>query len=839
MFRIILLMVPLSLWAQITVFDNFKDGDFSANPSWWGDISTFQVDNNSLRLQDSVAGQAYLALASPISEQAEWIWQCRMVFNPSSSNYLDLILLSDRDSLNASFHGYYLRLGGSKDQLCLWRKDYSEDTLLACSKEDLLDLASLNLKIRIQRDANFNWTVALDSAGLWLSLFSVPDSAYRLSRAAGWFCHYTKTRANLFYLDSLQIVGFPALDSVAPRLQSSSIKKGKLELLFDESLQGIDSAFLSTEALSWQLNGASLRLEAKQGFPVNDSFTVRLYGLKDLFDNRLDTSLRLIDYQAFWGDVKFSEIMFDPSPPVGSTLLGFPEAEYLEVFNSSAKDLDLEDWQLIIDDANYPLSKFNLQAHQYTLFCDQDQASFWPRDYAPIYLPWSIYELANEGSFIGLISAEGRWIDSLYYRPEWLESHKQDGGWSLECRDLEVSCRGAINWTSSQSSEGGSPEAINSVYGSLKDSLGPALNFWALARNDHLVLSFNENLFCDSLAYSINPPWPVESVWLEGKQLHVFFKEPLEAGMEYRFSCLNPLFDCMTNSSRVDSLYFSIAAPLSPGVLRISEVLFNPDPDGIDFVEVYNLSPNPIDLQELRIAAWDLDNNMAGPPLLISSQSRYLASGEVLALCEDLEPLLKTHQAKASHCLEIGNLPSMSDQGSALQLMTSSFEIIDQVAFTDRAHSPFIGDPEGVSLKRLYWQGPAIRDYHWESSTKAESYASPGEIKLPKQFTTNVLWQPDSPYFTPNGDYDKDGVDLLYNFESPGNWGQVYILDRWGYLQCELESGLLLDKQGRMRWNGQNQQGELCESGIYTAVLKYIESGGYEGQVACTLTLIR
>ena len=839
MFRIILLMMPLSLWAQISVFDSFQDGDFTKNPPWWGDTTLFKVQTQTLSLCDSQSGASFLALQSQISEQAEWYWKCRLDFNPSSSNYLDLVLFSDRDSLDSYYQGYYLRLGGAKDQISLWRKDLETDSLLASSAEGLLDSNQLTLKLKVQRDSDFTWQVLLDSTSIWKSLFNVKDAKYRLARASGWHCFYTKTRASSFYLDSMHIRGFPAFDSVAPRVIDSEFTKGKLLIDFDEPLTKVDSVVYNDAKLNFGISDHQLSISASAKFAINDSFQIQLYAVEDLFGNSKDTNLTLIQIQAFWGDVRFSEIMADPSPLVGSSLLGFPEVEYLELFNSSEYNFSLKGWQLIIGDKNFALDTGILAAGAYLLFCDEDNAELWSRNYNPYFLPWSVYQLANNGTFLALVSSEGRWIDSVFYRSYWHEDLKETGGWSLECRDLTTDCRKEANWSSSVSTQGGTPGAPNSMEGSLHDSLGPQLISWALQRDDFLLIDFNERITNDTIAYSINPSWPVESLWVQENQLCLFFKQALLPKQSYTLKWDSALFDCVNNQSEPDSLVFSLAAPAEKGQVRISEVMFNPSSSGIDFIELYNYGNSQIDLQELRLCTWDYIADLKGAPLLVADASRYLEPGKAIALAEDIESLMRVHNTTEKSCLEVNSLPSMPDAGAALQVLNSSFESIDRVVFSEKSHSPYLADHEGVSLNRKYWQGDAIRDHHWESSTKAENYASPGRVIVRETSSSEVLWKPDPEYFTPNGDGDKDAVDLAYNFEQAGYWAQVFIFDHSGVLQRELESGAVVSQQGSFLWKGENERGELCPSGIYMAVLRYLDEHGHEGRTACTLTLIR
>ncbi len=842
MFRILFFLMPISLWAQVTVFDAFKDGDFNQNPTWWGDTNSFQVETG-LRLNDSLAGTAYLATYSPISEGAAWYFKLRLDFNPSSSNFTDLVVMSDRDSLGQGFRGYFLRVGNSKDQICLWRSDGSSAQSLFCSHEDLLDHPSLDLEIRLSRDLDFWWRLELALNGApFVSIDSILDSSYRLSRAAGWICNYTKTRSDRFYLDSIHWQGFPALDSVAPQIEDQAFISPKVLRLFaNESVLALDSALV--DGLKLQLMGGaqeadSLDLLASQSFPANDSFRLAVFGLQDPFGNKRDTFLDLYRLEANWGDLRINEIMADPSPVVGSSLLGFPEQEYLELVNRRLRPLDLKGWQLMIGAQRFALDGVELKPLEYLLLIDEDGRSDWPIEASIATLPWSTYQLKNEGVFIGLLSPEGYWIDTLSYRLEWYGSEeKSEGGWSLACKNIDLDCRGAGNWTASIEEEGGSPNALNSVANLPADTLAPKLLSVEVDRSDFVKFFFDEAIFLDSTAYSLSPELTAESLWVVGKSLAIFFKEPMQEGLLYQLDWTGALRDCFGNFWWEEPS-FGLGARAPKQSVLVSEVLFNPVPEGCDFIEIYNASGQIIDLRELSLAKWDRSTNTLGATFPLTDQARILRPAEVLVLCEDEEALRKTHQAKAEQIIKM-DLPSLGDEGVALVLQNAYAERVDQVEVDAAWHAPFLGDLEGVSLKRRYWEGPAIKEWHWESSSRAEGYASPGWIDWPNTALSTQAWQASEAYFSPNDDGFKDQVTFTYRFEQGGNWGQVDIFDRSGNLRRKLVGGESLSSQGSFIWYGEDDNGAACESGIYLVVLRSINDQSGESKQICNVVLSR
>jgi len=112
-----LLLSVLSLGVAGQFTDDFSDGDFTQNPTWSGMTADFEVLSGELHLNaPAVASQSYLYTGSQASIDASWEFYIRMAFNPSSSNYAEVHLLSASPDLQQSSSTYYLRIGGGTSE---------------------------------------------------------------------------------------------------------------------------------------------------------------------------------------------------------------------------------------------------------------------------------------------------------------------------------------------------------------------------------------------------------------------------------------------------------------------------------------------------------------------------------------------------------------------------------------------------------------------------------------------------------------------------------------------------------------------------------------------------
>ena len=184
-FTIFFVMMFTSLTTKAQLSENFNDGDFTGNPAWSGGTSDFMV-NSSLQLQsnDTVANSNYfLTIPNSLATSAEWEMYVQLAFNPSSANYVDVYLTaSDGDLPLSTTTGYFVRLGNTNDEICLYRKDNGGAiTKIIDGTDGVLNSSNNFMKIKVIRDASNQWILSRDLSGTGNSYTtegSVTDATY-------------------------------------------------------------------------------------------------------------------------------------------------------------------------------------------------------------------------------------------------------------------------------------------------------------------------------------------------------------------------------------------------------------------------------------------------------------------------------------------------------------------------------------------------------------------------------------------------------------------------------------------------------------------------------------
>lgn len=557
-----------------------------------------------------------------------------------------------------------------------------------------------------------------------------------------------------------------------------------------------------------------------------------MQGIRDRFDNPLqEDSLRLLLRQVNGGELKFNELMSDPSPNVFLGPELFPEVEFVELVNTSELALNTQGMLLEIGDNQYRLGAFELAPDSFLVLSSDHSKGLWSNAMPLLFLDWPTYALSNDAQHLRLFSAKGQLLDQLNYTSSWQEPLKSEGGWSLERVDLNCACENGLNWQSSTHPHGASPGASNSRSGTYSDSTLGQLLYYEIPALDSLVLHFDRTLEPIS-ALKISPDLGLLAQSQNQGIAQFRFVQTMKAEQVYWLQFSDSLRDCADRATALDSFPFALATAPGAGDIRISELLFNPHPDGSDFVEIYNQTAAYFDVAHLGLSQWDNGLLELFP---LSTQHRLLAPGGLMVFAADLDDLKKQYLAEAS-TLHHTHLPSMPDAGVSLALYYSDLSLIDRISVKEDYHHPFIGDAEGVSLYRLDFSDVALEPNQWESSPSNVGYASPGRLEPALVKNSKAHWGAEPDYLSPNGDGYHDFLNFHYSLPKAA-WIKADLFNKEGKWIKSLCRGEFRSESGQFAWKGRDSKGQLCAGGIYVAVLEYQYRDGHRGFDRCAVVL--
>ena len=274
--------------------------------------------------------------------------------------------------------------------------------------------------------------------------------------------------------------------------------------------------------------------------------------------------------------------------------------------------------------------------------------------------------------------------------------------------------------------------------------------------------------------------------------------------------------------------------------LLISEVLFNPYPEGTDFVEIYNNSGHEIDLSGLFLATRD-DSQMLRQISQVSILQQYIPSGAYLAVTKSLEGILRFYRTKCETCLlKTDKFPSLADLSGNVVLLDMNHEIIDEMSYNEGMHHPLITEKEGISLERISFEKPATRKDNWSSAAESTGFATPGYQNSAKEVadSTSRALTIEPVVFSPNGDGYNDQLNIFLNSEFSGWILNIVILNYAGSTIRILANNLTTGSSDRLFWDGLDSDSRKVEPGIYILNISLFHQTGKHRsmRIACVVT---
>lgn len=280
--------------------------------------------------------------------------------------------------------------------------------------------------------------------------------------------------------------------------------------------------------------------------------------------------------------------------------------------------------------------------------------------------------------------------------------------------------------------------------------------------------------------------------------------------------------------------YEDIATPpeIFAGEILINEILSNPKPDGVDFVELYNHSEKTFDLQMLYLANVNSSEQIAAHRQVASRYTLfYPYTYIVLTTAPDV---VKQHYPNAvDHAfVPMASLPAFPNaEGGAVIL--SDDRVIDSLRYTASMHSNFIVDPKGVSLEREVFHLPTNAIGNFRSASTVVGGATPGYQNSrvsPYEQQENESVYLSSRTFSPDNDGFEDVLEINYRFDNSGMMANVEIYNDQGVLVRRLVRNQSLATEGVIEWDGTGDGGRTMPIGIYVVVIEVYHAEGIRRQ---------
>ena len=845
-----LLTLLMGINASAQLNDNFTDGNFGSNPTWVGNTADFMV-NPAFQLQsnNTVAGSNfYLSTASTKATLAQWDFYCQFGFNTSGTNFTDIYLIASASDLTqATTTGYFVRVGNTDDDISLYRKDAGQAAVkIIDGFNGSTNSSNTTVKIRVSRNVANQFILSRDITGTGSSYTSegnVTDATYLTSSFFGiWTRQSTATFFQRHFFDDITVTDFVP-DITPPAIQSLTVTSStSVDVLLSEPVETISSQlssnYVADNALGSPLaavrdagNASLVHLSFATAFPNRVNILLTINGVKDVPGNIIINGTGNFSFfTATQYDVVIDEIMADPTPVVG-----LPDAEWVELKNTSGFDINLQGWRIGKPAGQSgPMPAYLLKKDSFVIVSAAGSvAALSP--FAPVIAVTGFPSLGNAGDLLFLRSPQGIIVHSVNYTDAWYQNElKQAGGWTLEMIDPKNPCTGLSNWKASVDAKGGTAGKKNSVDGINADKLPPRLLRAYATDSVNIVLVFNENL--DSTKAALATSYSISDgigVAQQATPLSFVFDRvalklttPLLRKKVYTIT-VAAVTDCAGNVVGAgNTTRVGLYENLVKHDVVVNEILFNPSSASNDYVEIYNRSSKIINLKNAYIA----NRNTAGAISSIarlSTEDYLLFPKDFMVVTENAVLVKNTYVANNPEAFIEVNMPSYNDDAGNVILLNEQGLVTDEIAYKDDWHFKLIADEEGVSLERINYDDTTADNpqtftineqaANWHSAATSVGFGTPtyknSQYRIDAAVQGTISATPE--IISPDNDGIDDFATIDYSFPDPGYVANITVFDGAGRPVRYLQRNALCGTIGYFRWDGLGEKNQQLMAGIY------------------------
>ena len=393
--------------------------------AWSGETDKFTITSKEgVRLDDpqEAAGTAYLAFPSSSVRNTRWEFGVKLTFNPSANNYARFYLTSSTATLSNPLHGYYLQIGGAKDNVALYRQNENKSVLLASGRELMKGNNSPKLYIKVECDNNGYWTfwTRLESENEYTREKQIRDTSIQSSEYCGIYCVYTKSRCNGFTFHHIQLSNDVA---------TTTDPDGSEEVPDNPDTPDEPDTPEDPDIPSYPEDVRNLLVfnEVMYDNATDGAEYIELYNPSDQMVSI--PPFKLLRYVADESGTTQTTTTAVLEPSDGSLVINIPSHEYI-CFTKSVSTL---------------IKKHKVSGE--TMI----ETTKFPR-------------INNEGGYLAIVTNEEqpRLIDKCGYSDQIHTDKKRKQGVSLEKKSPELASAFSRNWTSSKNATGGTPGIKNS-----------------------------------------------------------------------------------------------------------------------------------------------------------------------------------------------------------------------------------------------------------------------------------------------------------------------------------------------------------------------------------------
>ena len=411
--------------------------------------------------------------------------------------------------------------------------------------------------------------------------------------------------------------------------------------------------------------------------------------------------------------VVINELMIEP---------GGDEPEWVELYNRTEGRIDLTGW--VLHDAGSARPEIPggaIKPNGYIVLTSDSTALVTSRPVFGPVIEVSLPTLNNGGDLVALVAPSGRMVDSVRYRPSWIDRPES----SLERRYPDGSSVDSSNWGSSIDGGGGTPGWENSIVPAAYDLRLESARFLpersvVLVTIENVgrrpVANGDVRIYHDrngDLRGEESELERVESIGTiepgEVRRVEIDWGRPLQPEGE---SALAEVIFAEEERPDDNRLPFTPRAPLGRDSVVINEFLPAPESGGVEWIELLNTGSRPVDLDRWRLA------DAASSAMI--DRTTLLGTEGYLILTSDTARLRSAFTIPDGARLIELPLPALNNGGDEITLSNAEDSTVDRLTYDSSWEIA-----TARSLERRHPRLPAESPGSWEGSGDPEG-GTPG-----------------------------------------------------------------------------------------------------------------
>src|SRR5690606_32737993 len=172
-------------------------------------------------------------------------------------------------------------------------------------------------------------------------------------------------------------------------------------------------------------------------------------------------------------------------------------------------------------------------------------------------------------------------------------------------------------------------------------------------------------------------------------------------------------------------------------------------------------------------------------------------------------------------------IPPLNDDEGSVALVDQKGSLIDSIYYSDKMHSPFVQEDEGISLERIAAHTSGLEESNWASASSVSGFATPGyvnsNVRSDAYDDGPVTVEPEIIRLHV---YQNNFARILYRFPRGGFVANVRVYDQQGRTVRQLAANELLGTEGFFRWDGDRQDGSAAGTGYYMVWFEIFDADG-------------